>query len=241
MVKKAILMAVLTLVVVATASILVYSSFGQNKNDTLPPGRWTISAQPYLGTAYESQPVKVIGVVSDTNHGFKVTTVGLKNTSSKVVSAVKLRWYVTSEESGELVLLQGDTNSVMLGNGLPVGKSEYFETPIVSFGRVSKQLLRAGSLQGVFTIEVAVSQILYEDDSTWEGDPKNTVTFVKAGLRPGPIPLQGCAGQTCQYDPGLRAYRCVDGFNQVCSNCGRTCINAVCGEQLPTCPPPRPN
>lgn len=241
MLKKAFVMAVLTLVVVATASLLVHSSFGQNKNDTLPPGSWMVSAQPYLGTAYESQPVKVIGVVSDASHGFKVTSVGLKNTSSKVVSAVKLRWYITSEESRELVLLQGDTNSVRLGKGLPVGKSEYFETPIVSFGKVSKQLLRAGSLKGIFTIEVAVSQILYEDGSTWEGDPKKTVTFVKAGLRPGPLPPQGCANQVCQYNVDLGAYQCVGGLNQICMNCGRLCINAVCGEPLPMCGPPRPN
>ena len=241
MFKKAIVMAVLTLVGLATASILVHSSFGQNRNDTLPPGRWVVSAQPYLGTAYESQPVKVIGVGSDTTHGFKVTTVGLKNTSSKTVSAVRLRWYITSAESGELVLSQGDTKPVTLGNGLPVGKSEYIETPVVSFGRASKQLLRAGSLQGTFTIEVAVSHILYEDGSTWEGDPKNTVTFVKAGLSPGPIPPQGCAGQVCQYESGLQAYQCVGGVNQMCTNCGRICMNSVCGEQAPMCPQPRPN
>lgn len=239
--KKAIVMAVLILVVVATASVLVQSGFSQGKSDALPPGRWVISAHPYLGTAYESQPVKVIGVGSDTTHGFKVDTVGLKNASLKAVSAVTLKWYVTSEESGDAVLLQGETNQLTLGNGLPVGKSQYFDVPVVSFGRISKQLLKAGSLQGVFRIEVAVSRILYEDDSIWEGDPKNTATFIKAGLRAGPTPQSGCANQICQFNFEFGAYQCVGGLNQLCTNCGRRCLNSVCGELAPTCGPGPPN
>lgn len=237
MFKKASVTAVLILVVVTTALMLVASGFSQRKSDTLPPGRWTLSAHPYLGTAYESQPVKVIGVGSDTINDFKVDTVGLKNTSGKEVSAVVLRWYVTSGESGDEVLLHGDTNSLTLGNGLPAGKSQYFDFPIVSFGRISKQLLKAGALQGDFRIEVAVSQILYEDGSTWEGDPKNTATFVKAGLRAGPVPQAGCANQVCQYNTDLQAYQCISGLNQLCTNCGRRCLNSVCGELAPSCGP----
>jgi len=234
MFKKAIVMAVLTLVAVVTAS--VHSSLSQGNSDKLPAGKWAISAHPYVGTAYESQPVKVIGTISDPTQGFKVTTVGLKNTSGKVVSAVKLRWYVTSEQSGDSILLQGDTHPLQLGKGLAVGKSEYFDFPVLSFGKVSKPLLKAGSLQGVFTIEVAVSEILYEDGSTWEGDPKNTVTFAKAGLRPGPLP-QECPNQVCQYDFQSGQFGCVSGQGVICTPCRKSCINTVCGEFAPGCGP----
>lgn len=43
MFEKAIVMAVLILVV-TTALMLVVSGFSQRKSDTLPPGRWTLSA-----------------------------------------------------------------------------------------------------------------------------------------------------------------------------------------------------
>lgn len=235
MLKKATRVAVLVLLAVATAFALIHTGSSQIADDKLPSGKWALSAHPYIGPMYESQPVKVIGVLSDANKGFKITNVGLKNTSSKAVSAVTLSWYVTSEQTGDAVLLQGATQPIILANGLPVGKSEYFEKPILSFGRVSKPLLDGGALHGVYSIEVAVTGILYEDGSTWEGDPKNMVMAHKAGLRVGPVP-QSCANQMCQYD-GVGSYMCVAGTGQLCTNCGRRCLNSICGELAPSCGP----
>lgn len=237
--NKATRVAAFTLLAAVAAFALINTGFSESRSDTLPPGKWTISSHPYLGPMYESQPVKVIGVISNATKGYKVTHVGLMNTSSKVVSAVKLSWYVSSEQTGNTVLLQGETQPVSLKGGLPVGKSEYFKMPVLSFGRVSKPLLKEGALHGAYRMEVAVTGILYEDGSMWEGDPKNMVAAVKAGLRVGPAPQAGCANQVCYYASENRSYRCGDGggAGQMCTNCGQSCISSVCGTSVPSCGP----
>lgn len=237
--NKATRVAAFTLLAAVAAFALVNTGSSKSKRDVLPPGKWIITAHPYLGPMYESQPVKVIGVVSNAAKGYKVTNVGLKNTSSKVVSAVKLTWYVSSEQTGNTVLLQGETQPVSLEGGLPIGKSQYVKTPVVSFGRVSKPLLKEGALHGTYRIEVAVTGILYEDGSMWEGDPKDMVAAVKAGLRAGPVPQAGCPNQVCYLVPENRTYMCGGGGGQgqICTNCGTSCSNTICGEAIPACPP----
>jgi len=233
-VKQVTKAATLTLLVIATVAVLVNQGFSQDDGDSLPRGKWAIGAHPYAGPMYYSQPVKVIGVISDTAKGFQVTTVGLKNTSSRMVSAVKLTWYISSEQTGDAVLLQGATELLTLKGGLPVGKSEYVEVPVVSLGSVCKPLLKNGTLQGRYSIEVAVTEILYDDGSSWRGDPKNMNTAHKSGLRPGPVP-EGCPHQVCEYSHELLAYRCVSGLTQMCTNCGTHCISSMCGEWTPGC------
>lgn len=232
--KQATKVATLTLLVIAAVAAFVNRGFSQDDGDWLPRGKWAIGAHPYAGPMYHSQPVKVIGVISDTAKGFQVTTVGLKNTSSSMVSAVKLTWYISSEQTGDAVLLQGATEWLTLKGGLPVGKSEYVKAPVVSLGSVCKPLLKNGTLQGRYSIEVAVTEILYEDGSSWRGDPKNMQTAHKSGLRPGPVP-QGCPHQKCEYDFDLQAYRCISGPLQMCTNCGTHCISSICGEWPPAC------
>jgi hypothetical protein len=236
MLKKATVAVLLPLLLVMSALALVNSGSSQGRSNALPPGKWAVSAHAYVGPMYESQPVKVIGVVSDAAQGVKITTFGLRNSTSKVVSAVSLTWYVTSEQTGDEVLLQGETEPVSIEGGLPAGKSQYIEKPVVSFGDISKVLLKRGALRGAYSIEVAVTGIQYEDGSTWTGDPKNMVAAVKAGLHFGPAP-QGCAGQMCQYDAGSSVYICVAGPGQLCTNCGRRCLSSVCGELAPSCGP----
>jgi hypothetical protein len=236
MIKKATIVAAMCLLAVATVFAIVNNGSDGNKGHHLPQGKWAISASPYVGPMYESQPVKVIGVVSDTTKGFRVTAIGLKNTSSKAVASVTLTWYVSSDQSGNAVLLQNKTGELSLTGRLPVGKSDYFDLDVVSFGNVSRPLLKNGALQGTYRIEVAVTDIVYEDGSVWSGDPKNAALAHRSGLRPGPVP-QGCAGQMCQYDASANTYRCVDGANQLCTNCGRRCINSICGELAPQCGP----
>lgn len=239
MFRKATAAVLLPLLLVLGALALTEGGSAQGRNDTLPPGKWAVSAHAYAGPMYESQPVKVIGVVSDAAQGVKITTFGLRNSTSKVVSAVSLTWYVNSEQTGDEVLLQGETEPISIEGGLAPGKSQYIEKPVVSFGDIAKVLLKRGALRGAYSVEVAVTGIQYEDGSTWAGDPRNMVAAVKAGLRFGPAP-QGCANQMCQYEPGIGAYQCVPGANQLCTNCGRRCLSSVCGELAPSCGPGGP-
>lgn len=239
MLKKATVAVLLPLLLVMSAVAFAGGGSGQGRSNTLPPGKWAVSTHAYAGPMYESQPVKVIGVVSDSAQGVKITTFGLRNSTSKTVSAVSLTWYVTSEQTGDEVLLQGETEPIGVEGGLPAGESRYIEKPVVSFGDIGKVLLKRGALRGAYSVEVAVTGVQYEDGSTWTGDPRNMVAAVKAGLRFSPAP-QGCAGQMCQYEPGIGAYTCVAGPNQLCTNCGRRCLSSVCGELAPTCGPGGP-
>ena len=139
---------------------------GQVDDSQLPTGNWSFSAHPYFGPGYDTRPVVVITVTATSTSGLVVNEVGLKNLSSKVVAAVKLRWYLSEERTPDTILLQGQTPLIALSESLPVGKRYLLKFPVLSFAKIHKPLLTSGSLNGDFNVQIEVSEVLYEDGTT---------------------------------------------------------------------------
>lgn len=213
------------------------NSRGQSKGsagDELPGGNWTLSTHPYMGPGYNSRPVIVTAVVS--NLKGTATRVMLENNSSKTVSAVKLEWYLMTDQDRSTVLQQGQTPFVTPSGTLPPGKARELKFPIVSFAKIYQPLLKNNVLAGDYRIEIAIAEIQYEDGSTWTASKgkSNSALSKKAHALRAPQ----CPGQRCQLLPNGKGYTCVAGSpEEVCSNCIKSCINALCGRLMPTCPP----
>lgn len=201
---------------------------GQSAKDKLPPGKWTFAAGPYFGSDYESIPVDVSSVTSDFRKGLTVTSVVLQNRDARNVVAVKLHWYLKDKDQKGRVLLEGD--SPLIGVAVPAGESQILNYPVVSFAKVHKPLLKGTELSGNFRIEVAVSEVQYEDSSVWLKGKSNWSSYQKAAHRISP--LVKCQSQGCVYNgtPGIESYQCSSNSGTSCapSSDGQSCTESRC-------------
>ncbi len=245
----------ITLLLAATLLTFVRSdNFAGSKASTqkeFPPGRWGFSAHPYMGEGYESRPVVVTSVKTELKD-LSVTAVRVRNISSKSVVAVKFGWYLLNESDRRFVLQEGASQVISMEDGLVVGEGKTLQLPIVSFGQVSKTLIRGGRLEGDYRLEIAVTEILFEDLSTWtigqkvavQKQASNTL-IVKASFRVGTVPLTVtpikaapiCPKQKCKLVEGPPdGYTCVSSeFEEYCTNCITSCCNTVCSDPTPAC------
>ncbi|MDQ3256800.1 MAG: hypothetical protein M3R15_23390 [Acidobacteriota bacterium] len=132
-----------------------------------PPGKWSLTYPPISILSLEDAPAKIISTTGDVKNGVTITEVGLENRSSKAISAVKFRWYLFTEGTPKKIVSRGETPVVGMGE-FASGKKRIIEYPIVSFGNIYRPLVKDGRLTGKFVIEVAVSEILYADGSSWK-------------------------------------------------------------------------
>ena len=206
-----------------------------DKSPPLPPGNWSFSAHPYFGPGYDSKPVLVFSVTTSTAGGLAVNEIGLKNLSSKAVAAVKLGWYLCTAQSPGANLLQGQTPLIALSGGIPVGKRRLLKFPVLSFAKIHKSLLMGNALSADFQVEVEVSEVLYEDGTTYATNKTSTTGLVKLVSFAKPVLQAACARQKCKYvaNPGAH-YECDVSTNvEYCNNRESSCCNVLCGEKPP--------
>src|ERR1051325_12208819 len=144
-------------------------SFAMNEiseQNQFPQGKWSFSVHPYMGEGYESRPVVVTSVRTEAKN-LSVTAVRVRNISSKPVAAVKFEWRLLNENAMNAVLQKGETPLVNVSGGLVSGEGKTLKLPIISFREIYKSLLQGQRLEGGFRVEVAVSEILFEDQSSW--------------------------------------------------------------------------
>lgn len=137
-----------------------------NAGTELPKGDWTLSILPYLRQGYAERPLVVYSVESKLG---TVTNVGVENRSSKTATALKFSWHLSRKQSPDTILQSGQTPLLGL-SGIPAGEVKTYNFPVISIGKVSKSLLKNGTLNGNFLIDVAVSEVRYEDGSAWIAD-----------------------------------------------------------------------
>jgi hypothetical protein len=78
------------------------------------------------------------------------------------------------------VLLQGQTPLLGLRNILLPDNQMIVVFPVTSLAKIHRPLLKNGALNGNFSIEVMVSEIHYEDGSTWAKANSLQANLVKA-------------------------------------------------------------
>lgn len=164
----------MTLILSAIGILLVSSPrvSGQDAKKQL-----LLSAGPYRGPRYQSIPVQVFSVTSGLAEGrMTVTSVVLKNQSTKSVSAVKIHWFVKKQDNlsleGDALLLdEGDTSLLDIDIS-PGGEQTLDHPPIVTFKEIFgnptfKKSYEDRTLTGLFLIDIMVGEIIYADGSTW--------------------------------------------------------------------------
>lgn len=199
-----------------------------------PVGNWSFSAQPYTGLGYESRPAMVVSVATE-KKSLTIAAVRVANHSSKTIATVKLGWYLSKRSDPNPVLQFGQTPSIPIHNGLPVGETYVLKQPVVSFGKLHKPLSKEGRLEGHFRLAVAVTEIQYEDGSLWAADNSDRPSIIKATYRPSTASMQ-CPGQMCAGVGGHITTCETEGVpsNLFCTLCPTFCCTSVCG-YMPAC------
>ncbi|HEX8723082.1 MAG TPA: hypothetical protein VF736_20865 [Pyrinomonadaceae bacterium] len=150
-----------------TLSAGAYAQGGGAAASQLPRGDYAVSCSPFMGAGYETLPVLVTAVTSEIDGGIAVTKVGIENRTGKTLTAVRLVWYLSSQDSPQHVLQQGRTKLLNLrrGGSIEAGETREVFTPVVAFANIYKPLLRDGALQGKYLIQVAVGEARFDDGS----------------------------------------------------------------------------
>jgi hypothetical protein len=124
-----------------------------------PTGRWSGSFIPDLTRNSSTSPVVVIGNTTLMGNkqlrNLQLTDVTLKNHSSKRVLAVQLKWFVTTKGDPALTLPPPGYTGFFEAN-IPSGETQTVECPLVKFSQATKHLVKNGTLDGDFFVQVKV-------------------------------------------------------------------------------------
>lgn len=219
-------------------------SVAQTLETLFPRGSWSLGARPYMNAGYETLPVRVYSVTSNLNNGGAVTKAGIENRTSQSLTALKLSWYLSTTQNPEVVLRQGQTRMLNLPESIGAGESRVIVLPIVTFARAYGALVRNGSLNGDYLIQVAVSEAVFEDGSTQVLLSANgrvrPVRFANAAFRalatqqnPPYCPNQGCDVVRRDTTGPVIGYQCSSpnsSLGERCTNTSATsCTRSICG------------
>jgi hypothetical protein len=171
----------------------------------LPPGTWAVRCSAFKMAGHESLPVAVTGVTSEVDKGIGVTSVNVTNRAGRRLAAVRLSWYLSTQDDPATVLRQGRTKLLNLkrAGGIDPGETREVVFPVVSFAAIHKPLLQGGVLNGKYVIQIAVSEARFDDGSTQtlltsNGRRARAETFVKASARRAIAAARTfCPDQTC--------------------------------------------
>jgi len=194
------------------------------QGDQLPAGDWTVGFHLYQAEGFDSLPVRITGITSQGNKG--LTNVALRNRSVKAVTAVKIGWYVSTEDGPGTILAKGESPLIALPQALQADESLQLRLSPVSLAKILKPVVKGNTLEGDFSVQVAVTEIVYEDGPTWKFTHPDNVTRIK--VRYAHANAQGC-GFSCRFIAETGAYACVaDSQNVRCGSMGDTCITEAC-------------
>jgi len=233
---------------IASASNLQRARVDSGKTTiALPAGDWGFSARPYGGSDWNVRPVMVVSVSTDAAKGLAIDAVGIVNLSNKNATAVKFRVELARSADGTSTRYQSDF--ISRAGGFPSDRNQVnLDVMLFRFVDVIKPLTENGRLSGEFIANVVVSDVQFDDGTTWTDTSEaargngsiKRVTFTSS-LQPLVVEpfvaVAACANQACNYlpDPPLPGYDCANNNpNQFCTNCGTSCCNTICGHS-PAC------
>jgi hypothetical protein len=121
----------------------------------------------YVRPGYKSIPVEIVRFQSEPlpEKKYLLKVAELKNRSSKIIRAVKFSWYLFNKKELNEVLQTEQTPLVNLDRLAPHKKLEV-NIPLLRPDEIS--YLRQDTATGEFRLEIAVTEIQYDDGSVWE-------------------------------------------------------------------------
>lgn len=138
-----------------------------------PLGRWSGSFIPDFSRNSSNSPVVVTGngmLMGNAQwRNLQLTHVTLKNHSSKTVLGVQLKWFVTTKADPTTTLPPPGYTGLFEAKVLP-GDTQEVECPLIKFSQATKYLIKNGTLEGDFFVQVKVYQVEFEDGSSWNDD-----------------------------------------------------------------------
>lgn len=201
-----------------------YQNTNAVQGDQLPAGDWTVGFHLYQAEGFDLIPVRVSGITSQGNKG--LTHVALRNRVLKPVTAVKIGWYVSTEDGPGTILAKGESPLLALPQTLQANASLQLSLPPVSLARILRPVVKGNSLRGDFSVQVAVTEIVYEDGLTWKFSQPDNVTQIK--VQYAHARSQGC-GFSCRWIAETGSYACVaDSQNVRCGSMGDMCVTEAC-------------
>lgn len=210
-------------VTIAALALAAVGYIRAERNNQLPRGSWTVGFHSYRADGFDSVPVRVISVTSKGNQG--LTNVTLTNRSEKPVTAVKIGWYLSTEDGPGTILTQGQSALLGLPATFQADDTVRISVPAVSLAKILNPIAKGNTLRGDYSVQVVVSEIVYEDGSTWKFSQPTNVARVQINYA---HPVMACANQTCRWHSDIGAYRCEDGIGELCTNQGTSCESSAC-------------
>jgi hypothetical protein len=160
------LLSLRSLLLPSLLTVVVFAPQATQAQETSPAGDYTVTTKPYMGPGFESLPVMVTSVTTEVALNGGVSTVAVKNSTSRRLDAVRFSWYLSAREAPDYVLLQGKTPMLRLPGGIAAGEVERIKFPVVSFAKIYKPLARGGSVNGNYVIQVGVIEARFDDGTT---------------------------------------------------------------------------
>jgi hypothetical protein len=202
---------------------LAFGYVRNNAENKLPRTGWTVGFHPYRAAGFNEVPVRVTSVRSEGNKG--LTNVDLRNRSEKTVTAVKIGWFVSTEDGPGTILTRGESALIAIPNNFKANETIELSVPPVSLAKILRPVVKGNTLRGDFSVQVVVTQIVYEDGSNWNFSQPNNVARIAVNYSHA---MPACANQSCRWHSELGAYQCEGANGELCTNEGTSCTSSAC-------------
>lgn len=216
------------------------------KTKLLPDGKWSVTFHTYFGADADTMPARIFQVQSDAGNDVEATMVAVRNLADKPIAGMRFGWIVKSAETGDAILERGETPRLKLKQELAPGHARHFKYPITSVGKLFKQYIGNGTLDGEYDVQIYVIEVRFSDNSIWRqgsgqswkkwqsssGSIKRKATLTNAAY--AQCPKQRCVTDT-SGTANVPYYSCgTSDYNEGCSvsminGNARSCTMSTCG------------
>jgi hypothetical protein len=218
--------------VTLTLWFILFAPLSSGTVTQLPGGNWTEASHPVW---MKDASVNVAAVTTRADQGLTISSTQVKNLSTKSITAVKLAWYIFSEQKGATILRSGRTPLLAIPKGIPPQGVATIDYSVVSFANEATALEPSGALTKNYHVAVVVTFAPFDDGTTYNPDADTFAInwfrwFLDAtdfGQVGGDCP--SCQNQNCVWSGGRNCYVCQAGPCEMCSvaNCN-SCTNSHC-------------
>jgi hypothetical protein len=146
----------------------------EQQQEPLPGGTWKVGTVPDNSQVNNpSVPAEITTITTSMNKGENsgFEELVLLNRTPKAIKAFKLSYVVTAREDSTTVLTRGALEIISRKPAekqrIPGNQRRIFRVLNGKPGKVLKPLVKEGKLSGAFIVTIRISEVTFEDGSTW--------------------------------------------------------------------------